>query len=195
MRQNTPEWLEWRKTKIGASDAPIIMRISPWCTPYQLWLEKMGLAPSKEMTPAMQRGLDLQDAALDEFARMTGLDMFPEVKTHKQHPWMIASLDGITLDGQHAVEVKCPGKKSHALALAGKVPDIYIPQLQHQMEVLGHEHMYYFSFDGTSGMVLDVYRNAEYTRDLVYHEMKFFQCMQNNTSPPCAIEEEGMTYE
>jgi predicted phage-related endonuclease len=43
MQQQTPEWLEFRKNKIGASDAPIIMETSPWKTPYQLWLEKLSL--------------------------------------------------------------------------------------------------------------------------------------------------------
>ncbi len=41
--QHSNEWLELRKNKIGASDAPIIMKVSPWKTPYRLWEEKLGL--------------------------------------------------------------------------------------------------------------------------------------------------------
>ena len=40
LTQNTPEWLEFRRKKIGASDAPIILEVSTWKTPYQLWLVK-----------------------------------------------------------------------------------------------------------------------------------------------------------
>lgn len=40
--QNTQEWEKFRLQKIGASDAPIIMGVSPWKTPFQLWLEKTG---------------------------------------------------------------------------------------------------------------------------------------------------------
>ncbi len=183
MQQQTPKWLEYRKTKIGASDAPAIMNVSPWCTPYQLWLEKMDLAPEKSMNPAMQRGLDLQDKALDCFAQMTGLYAFPDVKQHPKHEFMIASLDGITLDGQYVVEVKCPGKKNHELAKNGLIPDHYIPQLQHQMEVCGHEHMYYFSFDGKDGVVLDVFRNEKYVKELIEKEEAFWYCMQNGIPP------------
>jgi len=179
MQQNTPDWLEWRKTKIGASDAVTIMGVSPWSTPYDLWLEKLDLSEPKPMTERMQRGINLQDAALECFRTMTGLAMFPEIRTHPEYEWMVASLDGITLDGQHIVEVKCPGEKSHSLAVSGKVPDIYMPQLQHQMEVCGHEHMYYFSFDGTDGVVIDVYRNESYCKDLIYNELKFYDYLQS----------------
>lgn len=36
------EWLEWRKLGLGASDAPVVMGVSPWKTRHQLWLEKTG---------------------------------------------------------------------------------------------------------------------------------------------------------
>jgi putative phage-type endonuclease len=183
MKQNTTKWLEYRRSKIGASDAPAIMRVSPWSSPYDLWMEKMGLLPEKTITPAMQRGIDLQDKALDCFAKITGLNTFPDVKVHPEHDFMIASLDGITLDGQHMVEVKCPGKKSHATALSGKVPDHYMPQLQHQLEVCGHEHMHYFSFDGENGVVIDVFRNESYIKELIETEMLFWYLVKNGIPP------------
>src|ERR1700733_7030732 len=183
MMQQTPQWLQYRKNKIGSSDACAIMGASPWSTPYELWLEKMDLYPDKPMNPAMQRGLDLQDKALDCFSTMTGLHMFPDVKVHPKHDFMIASLDGITLDGQHIVEVKCPGPKNHDLALCGKIPDHYMPQLQHQLEVCGHLHMYYFSFDGENGVVLDVFRDEKYVKELIEKEKEFWYCMQNGIPP------------
>lgn len=183
MQQNTPEWLEYRRTKIGASDCPTIMGVSPWSTPYQLWLEKQGLKEPKAMTCFMQRGIDLQDEALECFEKMTGLQMFTEIRVHPKYPFIIASLDGITLDGQHVVEIKCPGEKAHSIALSGKVPDYYMPQLQHQMEVCGHEHMYYFSYDGEKGVVIDVYRDGEYAKKLIEKEIDFWQCMRDVVPP------------
>ena len=191
MKQNTPQWLEYRKTKIGASDASAIMGVSPWSSPYDLWLEKMGMAPEKTMTPAMQRGIDLQDKALDCFAKMTGLDTFPDVKVHPKYDFMIASLDGITLDGHAIVEVKCPGQKTHEIAsLYNRVPDHYIPQLQHQMEVCGHDRIYYFSFDGENGVVIQVLRDDSYIKELLEKETAFWYCMQNGI-PPAMIERDS----
>ncbi len=183
MQQNTTEWLEYRKGKIGASDASVIMGLSPWSTPYDLWMEKKGLKEPKKMTPAMQRGIDLQDVALEEFTKKTGLQMFPEIRVHPRYDWMIASLDGITLDGQHIVEVKCPGARSHALAVDGIVPEYYMPQLQHQLEVCGHEHMYYYSFDGVNGVVLDVFRNESYIEQMLEKEMEFWELLQGDVPP------------
>ena len=42
MEQKSEEWLDWRKKGIGSSDAPIIMGVSPWKTPFELWEEKTG---------------------------------------------------------------------------------------------------------------------------------------------------------
>ena len=39
--QQSEEWLEFRRSRIGASDAPIIMGVSPWKTHYKLWVEKI----------------------------------------------------------------------------------------------------------------------------------------------------------
>ena len=43
LQQNTPEWLEFRRLRIGASDAPVIMEVSPYTTPYTLW-ERLSFA-------------------------------------------------------------------------------------------------------------------------------------------------------
>ena len=53
--QQTDEWLEMRRNKIGASDAPIIMEVSPYKKPNQLMEDKLtGAVMAKSQ--AMQRG-------------------------------------------------------------------------------------------------------------------------------------------
>jgi predicted phage-related endonuclease len=123
---------------------------------------------------------------------MTGLYTFPDVKVHPKYDFMIASLDGITFDGEHIVEVKCPGAKTHAIALSGKVPDHYMPQLQHQLEVCGKEHMYYFSFDGNFGVFIEVLRDDSYIKELLEKELQFWYCMQNAIPP--ALKERDSTH-
>ena len=55
-KQNTPEWLEFRKNKIGASDIPIIMGLSPYSTPLQLWKRKLGFLEEMQMNDCMRFG-------------------------------------------------------------------------------------------------------------------------------------------
>jgi predicted phage-related endonuclease len=64
LEQNTSEWLEYRSSHIGGSDAPIICDLSPWKTMEQLYLEKTGFSSKQSfMTAKMQRGHDLEPRA------------------------------------------------------------------------------------------------------------------------------------
>jgi putative phage-type endonuclease len=182
-KQNTPEWLEFRKDKIGASEAAIIMGVSPWSTPYQLWCEKMGISDPKELSAAMQRGHDLEQKARDFFEQESRIPIYPKVVLHPALDWMMASIDGISADLQTVVEIKCPGSADHSLAKKGEIPAKYIPQLQHQMAVCQVNHMFYLSFDGTEGIIIPVERDDSYILKLVDAEMAFWDCMNTFRAP------------
>jgi len=181
--QGTEEWLQMRRKFIGASDAPIVMGVSPWRTPFQLWQEKLGMAPAQEETAAMRRGTELEPKARAAFEAETGIDVFPQVVFHPEHKFMMASMDGLSLDGQVAVEIKCTSSKYHEMALAGEVPEHYIPQLQHQLACLGIPMLYYFSFDGYNGAVVEVKRDDCYIETLIKEESGFWKCIKSKTAP------------
>lgn len=183
LKQNTPEWLEFRKTHIGASDAPIIMGVSPWCTPRQLWEKKLGLRDDSFDSSAMKRGRDLEDVARLEFLFKTQICVAPAVVECGKLSWMSASFDGIDDTHKHIVEIKCPGKEDHQKALDNNVPEKYYPQLQHQMFVADVESMSYFSFDGKEGVLVDVRADQEYQSRLIEKENNFWNCLINKTPP------------
>src|SRR5688572_26054998 len=103
LEQNTPEWLEFRRTRLGASDACIIMGVSPWNTPYQLWEQKVGLKENDATNDAMRRGTQMEDEARQAFIKETGIFIKPKVKVSKNHEWIIASLDGIDAEEKNIV--------------------------------------------------------------------------------------------
>lgn len=181
--QNTPEWLEMRRNKVGASDAPIIMEASPWTTPYQLWQQKLGLVPKGVTTERMARGTALEDLARQELEKLTGLLLFPKVCFHASISYMMASIDAMDSEGKYAAEIKCPSAFDHAKAQAGHIPDKYIPQLQHQLEVCQLEKGYYFSFDGSQGVVVEIYRDDKYIKKLLKKEKEFWECLQEFVAP------------
>ncbi len=181
--QGTKEWLEFRKNKIGSSDASIVMGVSPWKTKYKLWEEKVGLDSSCFLSFPMKRGIQLEEKARLNFEQMTGLFVLPDVIVHPKIEWMIASLDGIDVEKKHFVEIKCPGKKDHELAKKGKIPTKYYPQLQHQLEVCHLEMGYYFSFDGQEGTLLEIRRDDNYIKKMVSEEGEFWDCIQNFIPP------------
>src|SRR3954468_9459359 len=112
--QGTPEWHHLRKTKITATDAVVIMDMSPWKTRLQLYHEKLSSDIQKPANFAMQRGVDLEPIARSLFTIQTGIEVQPKVIIKN---WAMASLDGISSCGKHVVEIKCPGQKDHSLAL------------------------------------------------------------------------------
>jgi len=182
LTQNTQEWEQFRQQKIGASDAPIIMEVSPWKTPFQLWLEKTGQSTGSQ-NQYMMRGHALEETARAAFERTTNCIVFPRVVQNMEHEWMIASLDGIDMEGKLLVEIKCAGEADHALAKQGKIPEKYYPQLQHQLAVTGLSKGYYYSFDGTEGVIVEVEHNPEYINKLIESEKKFMECVQTLSAP------------
>lgn len=178
--QGTPEWLELRRSKITATDASVIMGASHWKTKVQLYYEKISATKPMSPNERMQRGIDLEPVARELFSIKTGIAVSPAVIVNG---WMMASLDGMSKDGQDIVEIKCPGARDHGTALTGHVPDHYYPQLQHQMTVCGLDSMYYFSFDGHDGVVVEIERNFEYCEKMIEEERKFYQCLLDGTPP------------
>lgn len=182
VKQGTPEWHQFRRTHLGASDAISIMGMSPWKSPIELYEDKIFQLDQKE-NPYMYRGKQLEPIALQEFEKETGLIMFPAVYIHDTIDWMCASFDGITLEEDAIVEIKCPGKKDHEEALKGRIPKKYMPQLQHQLFVSGLDIAYYYSFDGCKGINLEVKRDQEFIDKMIEKEFEFWQCLLTLTPP------------
>lgn len=182
VEQGSQNWLDLRNNMIGASDAAVIIGISPWKTPNQLWCEKMGLSSPKQ-TAVMRRGLDLEPMAREKFINMVGYDVLPIVALHDSTPYMMASFDGLSESGEVAVEIKCPGSQDHEMAMDGLIPDKYIPQLQHQMEVAGINSMFYFSYSENSCRILEIEKDDKYVQKLLKKEKDFWDCMQNLEAP------------
>ncbi len=183
MKQNTPEWLEMRKKYLGASDAPAIMGVSPWKSKYQLWEEKVSISVPTYKSASMHRGTEMEPIAREEFTKMTGITVEPEVMFHPSNNFMMASLDGLSKDKKYAVEIKCPGPVDHSVAINNMIPEKYMPQLQHQMEVCGLEMIFYFSFNGSSGKIIEVRRDQAYIDKLVNEEKAFWKCVENFEPP------------
>lgn len=180
LKQRSKQWLDYRKTKIMASDAPVIMGESPYKKIEDLLNEKIH-SYEQNVNPYMQRGIDLEPIALRSFEKETNNVMFPCVGEH-ENGWMAASFDGISLEEDLIVEIKCPGKKDHSLALKGKIPPKYMAQLQHQMYVASLSVVFYYSFDGETGVKLEVNRDEKYIENMIEKEKNFWFNLQEITT-------------
>jgi putative phage-type endonuclease len=182
LQQRTREWLQWRRNKIMASDAPIIMGVSPYKKIDKLYDEKIKCYEEPK-TNYMQRGIDLEPIALRKFEEETGLIMFPAVGISDEIDWMAASFDGMTIEGDAIVEIKSPKRQDHNMAVLGNVPIHYMPQIQHQIFVSGLDFAYFYSFDGTDGVIIEVKRDQEFIEKMLDEEKAFWHCLQTFTPP------------
>lgn len=187
MKQGTKEWLAHRRNYIGASDAPIIMGVSPWRTPYQLWQEKLGLGGEQPETRAMTYGKDMEEVARRKYEEYTGnllsTDENDTLVYHPQKPFMMASLDGITFNKDMAVEIKNVCFEDHSMAKSGKIPEKYYPQVQHQLACLGFNMLHYFSYREGDFALVEVERDQSYIDSLYQSEGAFWDLVLNLEAP------------
>ena len=157
LSQGSDAWLEFRRSKIGASDAPSIMGCGYSSLP-QLYDQKVN-GVQVFVNNAMRRGNEMEEEARRWTEEHLTEILFPAVYQHHEYEWMTASLDGINLEGTVCVEIKCPGENTHKIAKDGDIPEAYQWQMQHQMEVMNLDHMYYVSYRPGDAVVIELERD------------------------------------
>ena len=161
----TEEQKEQRKLGIGGSDMPIILGLSNYKTPYQLYLEKKGiLSTSDEMSPLQYWGNRLEGIIRDEFAdRNKVIIETPNTLIHPFYDFMRANIDGYIREWESVLEVKC---SSQFMANewgddgSDNIPMAYLVQVAHYCSVLNAPSAYIAVLIGGHD-----YRQYKYTRD------------------------------
>lgn len=184
LAQGSQAWLDYRRNMRNASETAAVLGVNPWMTPYQLWLLKTGRLTPK-VTPAMQHGTELEGSARLAYEQHTGNIMQPIVLQDGAYS---ASLDGMDLDGQLIVEIKCPykGKASELwnMAIEGQVPEYYALQVQHQLMVSRATKAHLWVFDGSQGLLLNLEPEAA-TAERICQGWDAFQAyLDTDTAPP-----------
>lgn len=182
--QGSPEWHAHRAQYRNASESAAVMGASPWLTPYQFWLVRTGHV-EQAVTAPMRHGTEMEPRARAAYEAQTGLIMQPLVLADGDYS---ASLDGITLEGDLLLEVKCPykGKASELwqATSAGEVPAYYAIQIQHQLMVAGAATAHLWVFDGSEGLLLEVGRDEAVMASIRVAWDEFQQYLDNDTPPP-----------
>ena len=143
------KWLKWRKGGIGSSDVPIIMGVSRFKTPLQLYQEKISDSLEEDTTNQFikDQGNNAETKIRAFYEMMVGVDFAPCLVENSDYPFMRASLDGRTESKKQICEIKLIGKdKFDAAKQQGSVPDDYYPQVQHQLLVSGADRCYFLCY-------------------------------------------------
>lgn len=142
LRQSGEDWLEWRKQGVTASDAAILLGLSPYKTYWRLWAEKVGYAREVDLSnnPLVRQGIENEDKARVAFELKHGEILLPVCVESSTDPRLRASLDGLASNNV-PVELKCPSESTWndvcSNGTTSKAYLLYYAQVQHQMLVTG----------------------------------------------------------
>lgn len=163
LKQNSPDWYQWREGGIGASDCPIILSESPFKKPFRLWLEKTHRIEPEPTKMAQAHGIASEETARDQLCQELGVELEPVSVMDDETPYLRASYDGYSKKNNLIAEIKCPmSPKDHRRAKEGDVPWYYRLQMYQQLYIARAEEMIYYSWFKGEGVRLLVKFDEEF---------------------------------
>lgn len=178
IQQGSDEWLAWRRERITASDAAVILRSNRYTNPTILWEEKMQIIPQQSTNYHMERGRLLEPEARELFIEQTGIHIESLVIEHDNFFWMGASLDGIDKSRRVIVEIKCPAMSGHEAALNNEIKPMYKAQMQHQLYATEAEMCFYVTYNENHQQklsILEVSRDEKFMQNMVDAELTYYR--------------------
>lgn len=178
-----------RKTYLGASDIAVLAGVSPWRSPFELYLEKIGeLDPNAAATDAdrdrWERGHRLEDVALDWHAEREGIaiERIRRDVVHPRLPFVIVHPDARVKPWRQTrrlVEAKTSARKWD------EVPQHVEAQAQAQMAATGADvvDVVVLGFDGPPTRH-EVARNDELIAGLEDLAAAFWDRVERRDPPP-----------
>lgn len=148
--QGSPEWLQFRLDRFGASEAAAMLGISSLVKRNELLHMKHTGTP-QEFSEWVQKnildyGHEVEALARPIVEKMIGDDLYPATCSLGR---ISASCDGLTLSDEIAFEHKQWNTALAESVRAGELPEEYWPQCQQVMLVTGAQKVIFVVSDGT----------------------------------------------
>ena len=140
------EWLEDRRKGIGGSDVATILGLNKYKSVYQLWLEKTGqVEVTSAQSEAAYWGNTLEEVVAEEFSKRTGKKVRRRnrVFEHSKYPFLRANIDRDVVGENAVLECKTANQYLANEWDDDEIPIQYICQVQHYMNVLNLDYVYF----------------------------------------------------
>lgn len=180
-----------RRHFLGGSDAGAILGLSPWATPYEVYLEKIGEKkpndPKKERFFARRKRQE--PVVLEMLADEKGIKA-RSVNTrhvHGVHSFLSCEIDAIAEDGLE-IEIKTVHPfqaKEWGSEDTDEIPPHYTAQALHGLMVTGQPRRLVAALIGVDDLRIYMVERDDETLDrMLEHELAFWQMVQARTPPP-----------
>ena len=194
--QGTPEWLETRYNYLTASQVPVILNQSDHETPLGLFEEKIMRKELRDLSGKeilFARGHNAEERGR-EYLKGKGLVYEPAVVVSDRYPDFLASLDGLTADGQRMFEHKFVGKDvvaklrsvSHLPPQEAQkhIPADHFSQIQTGLMLSEAKVCDYFVSDPSGDSHwMEIFPETEYQAFIEAEGKKFMECVRSGTAP------------
>lgn len=181
------EWLEYRRSGIGGSDASTIVGLNPYSSLYYLYNDKLGLLSEKPDSEAMRQGRDLEQYVADRWMEATGKTCRRNnyMWRSAEHPCMLADIDREVVGENAGLECKTTSVYNRHDFEQGDIPPTYYVQCMHYMAVMGFDRMYLAVLVLNTGFYhFVIERDEEEIAALVEREEAFWRDHIQTQTPP-----------
>lgn len=135
-----------RRTGIGGSDSPALLGLSPWATPMDVWLDKMGMREPSPPSLPMWLGTRLEPLVAELFTARTGIKVRRRngLIRSKAHPVLVGHVDFTGLEVKTSRSANGWGEDGAVVdgPDGSAVPLHYLVQVQHYLIVTGWPRMH-----------------------------------------------------
>ena len=176
----TEQQIQERRDYLGASDIPILLGISPWQTPYDLYRFKVYGELSQEVTDAMRLGNFLEQGLVAFYSHKHNIVVETGMNTifHPTKSYLACNLDG-RIDKDTILEVK-----TGAQYWEDGIPVYYEAQCQWMMHLSGAKKCIVIGYIGGRYNEYEIIYDPELCMIMEERADEFWQLVTTRTPPP-----------
>jgi len=187
-----PSWLAARQEGIGGSDAAAILGLSPFHSPLEVFVDKLGLVEPEPESEAMRWGRILEPAIAERYIEETGRELAASspytLLVSRAHPFLRATLDrAIIKAADKPVPAPLELKTTNGFRRESwdEEPPLHVQiQGQHQLLVTGWEWVSYaVLIGGQTFRWVDMPRNEKFIALLRERLLDFWRHVELREPP------------
>jgi putative phage-type endonuclease len=193
-----------RRNWIGGSDAPVILGLTSWKTPFELYLEKIGEREQADLSEVerVQWGIVLEDVVASMYMRKTGKKVrrMNQRKTTNEYGFpQAAQVDRMIVGERIPLEIKTTDASNRSQWGEEGSPDIavhYYPQVQQQILLTGvRSAEVAVLFGGNRLITYLVPRDQGFIDNMIEAERNFWTAVQTRNPPdPISVDEASIRW-
>jgi putative phage-type endonuclease len=153
---------------------------NPWKSAIDLLKDKCGEKKDYQ-NDAMLRGIALEPEARKCYETKVGIRVEPACLQSVKYEWLRASVDGLAINGNTIVEIKCGESIYQKASTSRAVPNYYYGQLQHILAITNFKSVdFYCYLPRRPEVLLHIARDDSYIKRLLGEEYLFWQKILKN---------------